>query len=63
MANGWIVWAPIRYSYQTVNSSIPHSAPTPPFWLMSEEERCSAYPQGADDPGCRPAKPGTIQKD
>lgn len=51
-ANGWMVWPPIRYSYQTVNSSIPHSAPTPPFWLMSEEERCSAYPQGADDPGC-----------
>ncbi|GCA48108.1 inner membrane ABC transporter permease protein YejE [Sinorhizobium sp. KGO-5] len=51
-ANGWMVWPPIRYSYQTVNSSIPHSAPTPPFWLMSEEERCSAYPQGVHDPGC-----------
>ncbi|MBP2236068.1 microcin C transport system permease protein [Sinorhizobium kostiense] len=51
-ANGWMVWPPIRYSYQTVNSNIPHSAPTPPFWLMSEEERCSAYPLGADDPGC-----------
>ncbi len=51
-ANGWMIWPPIRYSYQTVNSNIPHSAPTPPFWLMSEEERCSAYPLGADDPGC-----------
>ncbi|MDK1377448.1 MULTISPECIES: ABC transporter permease [unclassified Sinorhizobium] len=51
-ANGWTVWPPIRYSYQTVNSNIPHSAPTPPFWLMSKEERCSAYPQGAADPGC-----------
>ncbi|OHV80626.1 ABC transporter permease [Ensifer sp. LCM 4579] len=51
-ANGWMIWPPIRYSYQTVNSYIPHSAPTPPFWLMSEEERCAAYPQGADDPGC-----------
>ncbi len=51
-ANGWAIWPPIRYSYQTVNSNIPHSAPTPPFWLMSEEERCSAYPQGAADPGC-----------
>jgi len=51
-ANGWMVWPPIRYSYQTVNSNIPHSAPTPPFWLMSDEERCSAYPLGADDPGC-----------
>ena len=30
-ANGWMVWPPIRYSYQTVNSNIPRSAPTPPF--------------------------------
>ncbi|WEX77543.1 ABC transporter permease [Sinorhizobium numidicum] len=51
-ANGWMIWPPIRYSYQTVNSYIPHSAPTPPFWLMDKKERCSAYPQGADDRGC-----------
>ncbi|MCO5732830.1 ABC transporter permease [Rhizobium sp. SSA_523] len=51
-ANGWMVWPPIHYSYQTVNSEIPHSAPTPPFWLMDAQERCSAYPQGADDPKC-----------
>ncbi|TCL71977.1 ABC transporter permease [Rhizobium sp. BK251] len=51
-ANGWIIWPPVRYSYRTVNSDIPHSAPTPPFWLMSKAERCSAYPQGAADPGC-----------
>jgi microcin C transport system permease protein len=52
-ANGWMVWPPIRYSYQTVNSNIPHSAPTAPFWLMSREERCSAYPLKAADPECR----------
>ncbi|XAZ23657.1 ABC transporter permease [Sinorhizobium sp. B11] len=52
-ANGWMIWPPIRYSYQSVNSNIPHSAPTPPFWLMSKEERCSAYPQGIKNPGCR----------
>ncbi|MDI7862912.1 ABC transporter permease [Rhizobiaceae bacterium n13] len=51
-ANGWLVWPPIRYSYQTVNSNIPHSAPTRPFWLMDREERCSGYPKGLDDPGC-----------
>lgn len=51
-ANGWMIWPPIRYSYRSVNSNIPHSAPTPPFWLMSKEERCSGYPQGAADPGC-----------
>lgn len=51
-ANGWMIWPPLRYSYQTANSNIPHSAPTPPFWLMDATERCSAYPQGKDDPGC-----------
>ncbi|WVT73273.1 ABC transporter permease [Sinorhizobium chiapasense] len=51
-ANGWMIWPPIRYSYQTVNSNIPHSAPTAPFWLMSKEERCSAYPDGVNDRNC-----------
>ncbi|MBB4193996.1 microcin C transport system permease protein [Rhizobium aethiopicum] len=51
-ANGWMIWPPIRYSYRSVNSDIPHSAPTAPFWLMTKEERCSGYPQGANDPGC-----------
>ena len=47
-----MVWPPIRYSYQTVNSNIPHSAPTPPFWLMEAEERCAGYAGGREDPGC-----------
>ena len=51
-ANGWMLWPPIRYSYRTANSYIPYSAPTPPFWTMSKEERCSAYPMGVDDPDC-----------
>lgn len=51
-ANGWAIWPPIHYSYNTVNSNIPHSAPTRPFWLMSKEERCSAYPKGVEDPDC-----------
>ena len=51
-ANGWMIWPPIRYSYNTTNSNIPHSAPTKPFWLMSGEERCAGYPSGAGDPNC-----------
>jgi microcin C transport system permease protein len=47
-----MIWPPIRYSYQTANSNIPHSAPTAPFWLMDKAERCSGYPQGENDPGC-----------
>jgi len=51
-ANGWMIWPPIHYSYRSVNSNIPRSAPTPPFWLMSAEERCSGYPHGVNDPNC-----------
>ena len=51
-ANGWMIWPPIRYSYRSVNSNIPHSAPTAPFWLMGAEERCAGYPQGVNDPNC-----------
>jgi microcin C transport system permease protein len=50
--HGWMLWPPVRYSYLTANSYIPHSAPTEPWWLMSKEERCSAYPKGAEDPAC-----------
>ncbi|ANL63936.1 ABC transporter permease protein [Rhizobium phaseoli] len=51
-ANGWMIWPPVRYSYRSVNSNIPHSAPTAPFWLMTKEERCSGYPEGVKDPAC-----------
>ena len=51
-ANGWMIWPPIRYSYTTANSYIPHSAPTAPFWLLDEGEACSAYPLKDEDPGC-----------
>ena len=51
-ANGWMIWPPIRYSYTTANSYIPHSAPTAPFWLLEEGEACSAYPLKDEDPGC-----------
>jgi microcin C transport system permease protein len=51
-ANGWMIWPLIRYSYQTVNSQIPHSAPTEPFWLMDKADRCKAYPQGDQDQNC-----------
>ncbi len=52
-ANGWAVWPPIRYSYTTANSYIPHSAPTAPFWMLDAGTRCSAYPLKDADPGCR----------
>lgn len=29
-ANGWIIWAPIKYSYSTINKNPPSPAPSPP---------------------------------
>ena len=53
-ANGWMVWAPIRYSFRTVNNEIPTPAPSEPWWLMSPEDRCQRYPGGVDDANCTP---------
>jgi microcin C transport system permease protein len=49
---GWLVWPPIRYSYGTVNNELPKPAPSPPAFLLSKEEACAKYPQGATDPNC-----------
>ncbi len=51
-ANGWMLWPPIRYSYRTVNVDVPRPAPSPPSWLLDDEEACRKYEQGADDPLC-----------
>ena len=51
-ANGWMIWPPIRYSYQTVNNDIPEAAPARPSWLYDRDTRCQRYALGADDPDC-----------
>ncbi|WP_057463053.1 ABC transporter permease [Pseudovibrio sp. POLY-S9] len=51
-ADGWILWPPIRYSYQTVNNEIPVPAPAPPSWMMDKELRCERYAEGVNDPNC-----------
>ena len=51
-ANGWMVWPPIRYSYQSVNNEIPSPAPSAPSWTYTKEERCVRYPLGVEDPNC-----------
>ncbi len=51
---GWAIWPPIRYSYRTINRQVPTPAPSAPSWMMSLEERCQAYRDGATDNQCRP---------
>ncbi|MCC2097384.1 MAG: ABC transporter permease, partial [Hyphomicrobiales bacterium] len=36
-AHGWMLWPPVRYSYQTYNYALPTPAPSPPTWSLSEE--------------------------
>ncbi|MEO8685141.1 MAG: ABC transporter permease [Devosia sp.] len=51
-ANGWALWPPIRFSYNTVDSFTPQSGAVAPSWMMSRDARCAGYPQLAADPGC-----------
>ncbi len=51
-ANGWAIWPPIRYSFNTVNTEIPEPAPSKPSWLYDKETRCAAYENGAADVNC-----------
>lgn len=52
VANGWMLWPPIRYSYNTVDDALPGAAPSPPSWMLSTDERCSRYPEGTADRDC-----------
>jgi microcin C transport system permease protein len=51
-ANGWAVWPPVRFSYNTVDGYQPGSGATPPSWLLSRDAACARYPLGAADPNC-----------
>lgn len=52
LANGWMIWPPIRYSDQTENREVPLFALSPPSWTMDKATRCQRYPLKADDPSC-----------
>ncbi len=51
-ANGWIVWPPIRYSWDTVLREPPGPFPSPPSWSLPPDKRCAGYPLGATDANC-----------
>ena len=50
--NGWILWAPVRYSYRTVNLDLPTPAPAPPSWMLDKETRCAPFDEGVNDRNC-----------
>lgn len=51
-SNGWALWPPVHFNFRTVDGYQPGSGAQPPSWLMSRDENCARYPQGAADPGC-----------
>jgi microcin C transport system permease protein len=51
-ANGWMIWPPIRYSYNTVNYELPTPAPSKPAFQFTRAEACAKYPLGVEDPNC-----------
>jgi len=39
--NGWMIWPPIRFSYDTINYNLPQPAPSPPSlenWLGTDDQ-------------------------
>ncbi len=51
-AHGWMVWPPLRYSYNTVNRELPFPAPSRPAYLLTGDEACAKYPLKAADANC-----------
>ncbi|HEY0851952.1 MAG TPA: ABC transporter permease [Bradyrhizobium sp.] len=49
---GWIVWPPIRYSYDTHNLDLPTPAPSPPTWMLTEAQ-CKAVVEKKGLNSCR----------
>ncbi|BAT58177.1 inner membrane ABC transporter permease protein YejE [Variibacter gotjawalensis] len=49
--NGFMLWPPIRYSYSTHNLDLPTPAPSPPTWMLSEEQ-CKAVAEKKGVSGC-----------
>ncbi|RVU13826.1 ABC transporter permease [Methylobacterium oryzihabitans] len=50
--NGWALWPPIRYSYDTHNLDLPVPAPAPPTWLLTEAQ-CRPLAEKTGGRGCR----------
>jgi microcin C transport system permease protein len=49
---GWIAWPPIRYSYSTHNLDLPTPAPSPPTWMLTEDQ-CKAVVEKKNLKSCR----------
>ncbi len=37
-AHGYMVWPPVHFSYNTIESALPTPAPSPPTWMLTRQE-------------------------
>ncbi|MCO5091792.1 ABC transporter permease [Bosea sp. (in: a-proteobacteria)] len=51
-ANGFAIWPPIRYGYNTHNLDLPVPAPAPPTWLLTDEQ-CRPIAERTGGSTCR----------
>ena len=54
--NGWAIWPPIRFSYNTHNLDLPVPAPSPPTWRLAEgqcRQQAERVTGGRPGAGCR----------
>jgi microcin C transport system permease protein len=49
--NGWLLWAPVRFSYTTHNLDLPVPAPAPPTWMLTDEQ-CRPIAERTGGTGC-----------
>jgi microcin C transport system permease protein len=49
--NGWMVWPPIHFSYDTHNLDLPVPAPAAPTWMLTDEQ-CRPLAERSGGTGC-----------
>jgi microcin C transport system permease protein len=49
---GYMLWPPIRYSYDTYNRDLPTPAPSKPTWLLTDEQ-CRPVAEKSGGQSCR----------
>ncbi|HET9903360.1 MAG TPA: ABC transporter permease [Xanthobacteraceae bacterium] len=49
---GYMLWPPIRYSYDTHNLDLPTPAPSPPTWMLTDEQ-CRPVAEKKGGSSCR----------
>ena len=45
-ADGWVLWPPIRFSYNTQNKNPPMAFPVKPTWMLTDEDCKLAVERG-----------------